>query len=194
MQKVRTGFATGPLLQRYPQIFQPLDFAELQSRTTLPQPDEPLPKCFDLEHYASSYVSIVAETEMSKGRNRRITEKSVKPFLFGHLAILAANPHSLPLIRDLGFATFHPVIDESYDSIEDPVERLCAVLAEIDRLRALPSRELHAAFIELEERRRANLIYGRDVLAHRLQSEARAAVAKLALDAKRVSTGLERQP
>jgi len=55
-----------------------------------------------------------------------------KPF------ILAATPFSLEYLRSYGFKTFDGLIDETYDTIADPMQRLEAILKEIKRLSCLP--------------------------------------------------------
>ena len=44
---------------------------------------------------------------------------------------------SLATLHKLGYKTFHPLIDESYDEIEDTKLRCLAVLRELDRLRQM---------------------------------------------------------
>ncbi|MEA2025270.1 MAG: hypothetical protein U9O18_01130 [Chloroflexota bacterium] len=190
LQQIANRYETGRLLERHPALFEKLDFKTLQSRTTLEPPDPTgavtLYRRFDLEHYAHSYVSVVTESEMKGDAVRRVTEKVLKPFLFGHLAVVAGNLGALGIVRDMGFGTFDPLIDESYDEILDPNERLCAVLCEIDRLRDLDPRAMRDLFMDLEEVRRANLHYGREVLPHRLKVDAQAALARHILDGARV--------
>lgn len=95
---------------------------------------------FGIEHelFAATDFSLVVETEMSAGENRRFTEKSLKPLAAGHPAVVAGNAGALAMLRGLGFRTFAPWIDEGYDRIEEPAARLSAVLAEFERLAALP--------------------------------------------------------
>lgn len=51
------------------------------------------------------------------------TEKIFKPMMHGQIFLLAGAPGFLRHLRKLGFKTFGAIIDESYDDIEDPVER-----------------------------------------------------------------------
>lgn len=51
------------------------------------------------------------------------TEKIFKPMLHGQIFLLAGAPGFLQQLRDYGFKTFSPYIDETYDTIDDPVER-----------------------------------------------------------------------
>jgi hypothetical protein len=67
--------------------------------------------------YDAAFCSIVTETELSDGDVQRVTEKTLKPFVMGHPAVLIGNPKSLELMRSLGFQTLGEVVDESYDTI-----------------------------------------------------------------------------
>ena len=51
-----------------------------------------------------------------------------------HPFIVASTPNFLQSLRELGYQTFHPYINESYDSIEDDQLRLTAIMDEVERL------------------------------------------------------------
>jgi hypothetical protein len=191
LKRATTRFKRGRLFERHAALFEDLDHGDLQSRATLGTPISigrmELHNQLDLEHYSNTYISVVTETEMSRGEVRRVTEKVLKPFLFGHLAIVAGNPGSLAIARELGFQTFEPLIDERYDEILDPADRLCAVLCEINRIRGLDPPRLLDLFMATHDIRRANLRYGRDVLPHRLKVDARQALERFVLDRSSVS-------
>ena len=63
-----------------------------------------------------------------------LSEKIFKAILFRHPFVLIATPDTLKYLKSLGYKTFSPVIDESYDSIEDNHLRLIAILTEVNRL------------------------------------------------------------
>ena len=84
----------------------------------------------DSEFFESSRFSLVQETEMSFLSNR-YTEKTYKCFWMKHPFILAGNYQTLKLLRQDGFKTFHPYIDESYDDIKDRNERISAIIKEV---------------------------------------------------------------
>lgn len=90
---------------------------------------------------ARASLTLVTESEMSLRNVMRLTEKTMKPFAAGQLALVAGNAGTLGLLRELGFATFAPLVDESYDRIAQPEARLQAVLAEFDRLATMPASE-----------------------------------------------------
>ena len=62
------------------------------------------------------------------------SEKTSKALVQKHPFLLFGPPRSLKQLRDMGFQTFDGVFDESYDLIEDPVERLDAIIEQIDTL------------------------------------------------------------
>jgi hypothetical protein len=56
------------------------------------------------------------------------TEKIFKPMLHGQIFLLCGAPGFLKQLREFGFQTFGAFIDESYDAIEDPIERGIALM------------------------------------------------------------------
>lgn len=91
-----------------------------------------------------SFVNIVSETYFSNDKtryiwngnleNRFLTEKTFKSIAFKQPFILVTLPKTLEMLRSLGYKTFSPIIDESYDLIEDDGERLYKIFLEIKRL------------------------------------------------------------
>lgn len=98
----------------------------------------------DLKYYENSYFSVVTETkfhyqdltghEEYLTRDIFITEKVIKPIVFKHPFIVLAACNYLIELRKLGYKTFHPHIDETYDLIENDQERFNMVINEITRL------------------------------------------------------------
>lgn len=98
--------------------------------------------------YENSYFSVIAETlfydafrspspgigHVETVNGAMITEKTYKAITMKHPFILLARPHTLRLLRERGYKTFSPFIDESYDEILDDKLRLKAVADEINRL------------------------------------------------------------
>lgn len=70
--------------------------------------------------YNQCWFSIIAETVFNQ---RFYTEKTAKPLLGRRLFVWFGAQHGLKHLRDIGFVTFDNVIDESYDDIEDDIER-----------------------------------------------------------------------
>ena len=89
--------------------------------------------------YEDTYFSLVSETiYFAEYRDWEdscfLSEKIFKAILFRHPFVLCATPHTLKYLRGLGYKTYSPVIDESYDSIDDNWLRLVAILKEVNRL------------------------------------------------------------
>lgn len=100
--------------------------------------------------YATSAIEIVLETLFDDTRHH-LTEKSLRPIATGKPFLLVATPGSLEYLRSYGFKTFHGLINETYDTIKDPVNRLTAIIQEMKRIQELPHnikkelwRELHS--------------------------------------------------
>ena len=65
------------------------------------------------------------------------TEKTWKVLLSGIPFIIFSTPYSLNDLKKLGFKTYTPFINESYDLIEDNNLRLLAIVEEIYRISTL---------------------------------------------------------
>ncbi len=101
----------------------------------------------DIGYHSNSYFSIVTETIFYKNteegykrtlfnylNGRFLSEKTYRPISLKHPFILLVYPNSLDVLRESGYKTFHPYIDETYDTIIDSEERMEAVWKEIVRL------------------------------------------------------------
>jgi hypothetical protein len=86
--------------------------------------------------YNDSGIEIVLETLFDDTRNH-LTEKILRSIACGKPFILLSTPGSLQYLRDYGFKTFDGLIDESYDKIQDPLERLEAVVTEMKKIKNL---------------------------------------------------------
>ena len=82
---------------------------------------------FDIEDYNSTDIEVVLETLFDDSR-LHLTEKSLRPIALGQPFILMSTHGSLQYLKDYGFQTFESIIDESYDQIENPVDRMQAVV------------------------------------------------------------------
>jgi len=97
----------------------------------------------DLHYYNNSYFSVVTETKFFADVDGvydtqldcyLFSEKTYKPILGKHPFIYMGMPGSLHVMRDSGYRTFHPYIDETYDTIVNDEYRLEAIIDEIERL------------------------------------------------------------
>ena len=106
----------------------------------------------DVPLFENSYYSIVTETyfyENSENDPRAsamipaifFTEKIYKPISMRHPFILVSRANSLKWLRKLGFKTFSPFINESYDDEMDDDNRMNLIIEEIKRLNQLSESE-----------------------------------------------------
>lgn len=84
-------------------------------------------------------IEVLAETEY-QGRGDW-TEKTWKCLGSGKPFIALNGPGSLKSLRDMGYETYAPWINETYDTVLDYHDRIQAICNEIDRLAALAPNE-----------------------------------------------------
>ena len=107
-------------------------------------------------HYKTYFLEVVAETDFYT--DKFFTEKTFKNLYLGKPFLLWSGPHSLFKLRESGFKTFHPYINESYDLMHNTKDRFEAILSEIDRIGNLSLEQLQEVHTNLKER----LQYNRD--------------------------------
>jgi hypothetical protein len=106
----------------------------------------------DAELFENSYYSIVTETYFFKDTSKDnlsagtipamfFTEKTYKPIAMRHPFILVSRADSLKWLRNLGFKTFSPFINESYDDETNDENRMNMIVDEIKRLNQLSDSE-----------------------------------------------------
>jgi hypothetical protein len=97
----------------------------------------------DVFLYNTSYFSLVAETMFAENKGLTddifydcydFSEKLFRAIKFKHPFILAARSNSLQVLKEYGYKTFHPYINETYDTIENDEDRLLAIVEEVKRL------------------------------------------------------------
>jgi hypothetical protein len=98
----------------------------------------------------NSYFYVCTETFVH-GDYKLLTEKVFKPIANLQPFVFVAYPGALQLLRDLGFKTFSPYIDESYDTEPNEVIRIQKIYTEITRLCNMTKEELHAWYWSMEE-------------------------------------------
>jgi len=97
-----------------------------------------------------SYFDITTET-FTDTEYKSFTEKVCKPLVNFQPFLFVGFPGALKLLRDLGFKTFSPFIDESYDDEPDEVTRIHKIYSEITRLCSMPKEELHVWYWKMED-------------------------------------------
>lgn len=92
------------------------------------------------EIYDNSWLSVVAESTYQNGFFCP-SEKIGKPLIAGRPFIVLAEKNYLKNLRKIGFSTFHPFIDESYDEIDDLKGRVMAAFRSFQKLMQLDQYE-----------------------------------------------------
>jgi hypothetical protein len=103
-----------------------------------------IPECME------TFLYIVTET-CYWGRKKHLTEKIFKPIVCKMPFILVGPAHNLAYLRSYGFKTFDRWIDESYDSIENDVERMHAIGDTIKKMCSYTNDQLTDMLHEMEE-------------------------------------------
>jgi len=80
-----------------------------------------------------------------------MSEKIFKPISNLVPFIIVSNPFFLAKLREIGFKTFHPWIDESYDEETNNDKRFFMILDEIKRLCSMSKEEIHKWYYEMED-------------------------------------------
>jgi len=89
-----------------------------------------------------SFFTVINETFTCNGDPMFFTEKTFKPMQYGHPFVLCGVPGALAKLRELGYKTFHPYIDESYDLEVDDLTRYVKILEQIKILCELDNQQL----------------------------------------------------
>jgi len=85
-----------------------------------------------------TWMSVISESSFSEWEHACfISEKSFKPIACHHPFIIFGNKHSLRYLRELGYKTFSPFIDETYDEL-NTWERLEAIIFAIKKVINIP--------------------------------------------------------
>lgn len=103
---------------------------------------------YSSDDYAQAAIDIVLETLFDDDR-LHLTEKILRPIACGKPFVLLATNGSLEYLRSYGFRTFQGIIDESYDTIVDPKQRLDAVIQLLKEISRLDSRSKKVLYKKL---------------------------------------------
>lgn len=96
-----------------------------------------------------SFVFLVTETCFFQ-RKTHLTEKIFKPIVLRMPFVLAGCAHNLAYLRSYGFRTFSDYWDESYDTIEDPVQRIEAITQVIKTISGLSLDEQKNMLLDMQ--------------------------------------------
>jgi hypothetical protein len=107
------------------------------------------------EFYEETFFSVVSETNFNtadpKEVGRFLSEKTFKPISHYHPFIILSVPNFLDALKELGYKTFHPWIDESYDTEHNDGKRLRMCVKEVERLCNLTDQEVYDFIAGTEE-------------------------------------------
>jgi hypothetical protein len=126
---------------------------------------------YNVQHYQQCAIDVVTETLFDDDR-LHLTEKILRPIACGKPFILAGTWGSLAYLRSYGFQTFGKLIDESYDTVQDPAQRLQAiadVMRNIARMPATQRQQLYQAMQTIADYNRQHFFS--DAFAAQLNTE-----------------------
>lgn len=106
---------------------------------------------FNKNFYTDSYINIITETLFDNNQSVFFSEKTWKPIIMMQPFIHLGQPGSLSKLKDLGFKTFHPFINESYDNIIDKKMRFRLIAEEIIRLSKMDIKEIHEWYHSIKD-------------------------------------------
>ena len=90
---------------------------------------------YDFRDFNKTGISVVLETIFDQ--RIHLTEKTLRPIACGHPFIIANGPGTLNYLKSYGFKTFHPYINEIYDTETDTDKRLKLITEEIEKISLL---------------------------------------------------------
>lgn len=105
---------------------------------------------------ASSFMQIVLETTFTEGIERDnptifLTEKTYKPIFYKQPFILVSEPYSLKYLRSMGYKTFGSFIDESYDEITNPYQRMKHITNEVLKINSMSLEQLEDIRVQIQD-------------------------------------------
>jgi hypothetical protein len=83
--------------------------------------------------YEDTSISLVTETYPDAKRGLFITEKSYKPIANCHFQIWIAQPGMVDFFRLAGYDMFDDIIDNSYDTVINDIERFEKALTSLEK-------------------------------------------------------------
>ena len=126
---------------------------------------------FDNKFYLDSYFQIIADNHFDSYKDQvHLTEKVWKAITNFQPFIYIGHPTALKKLKEFGFKTFEPFIDESYDDEYDKDKRFKMIQEQISRLVCDKTiEEIHEWYWSIEKTLRHNYFhfYGKWINEHR---------------------------
>jgi hypothetical protein len=109
-----------------------------------------------------SFLHVVTETCFWDNRTH-LTEKIFKPIIAKQPFVLLGCANNLQYLKSYGFKTFDAWWNESYDQIQDPIQRLNFVVNIIDDICSKSNSELQEMLVDMQQvlNHNFNLFYDR---------------------------------
>jgi len=100
--------------------------------------------------YEQTLFSIVSESQFVE-ETLFLSEKIWKSIANNHPFVLVGSYHTLKYLREEGFKTFNPYIDESYDDEIHPYKRIIKIVKEVKRLCSLNEGERNKFLLDVSD-------------------------------------------
>ena len=151
----------------------------LDDRETALEDDRTLP----VEYFEKSFFSLVTETCFAASASAShgsgfvglddkynsvlfATEKTFKPIAYFHPFMILGPQGILQYLRDEGYQTFPEMFDETYDFIENHVDRFNAVVAQVEAWKNKP----HEEKIKIYDSIKPKLIHNHNIFTTKLDT------------------------
>lgn len=95
------------------------------------------------EFYNQTYIHITTESRFTSRQGVFFSEKTYRPIANLQPFIMIGDAGTLKELHNIGFKTFHPFIDESYDNETDNRTRFQLISKEILKLQKMSLEEIH---------------------------------------------------
>jgi len=99
--------------------------------------------------FTDSYWNIVMETYLDATGGVFLTEKTFKPIKYGQPFVILGTTDSLEYLKEQGYKTFSPWIDESYDQEKDIRFRWYAIMKITRKIARTSLEDLHRQHTEM---------------------------------------------
>jgi len=98
----------------------------------------------------NSFCTVVSEVFYNDEDPCFISEKTFKPIACSQPFIILGNYLFLETLKELGYKTFHPIINEKYDTYDDPI-RLRVIILEMKRIQKLSQKEKLEWYLSMQD-------------------------------------------
>jgi hypothetical protein len=100
--------------------------------------------------YLDTYIHLTSETGFST-TDVFFSEKTFRPIINLQPFLSFGNAGCLRDLQELGFKTFHPYIDETYDLETNPIRRMQLLEIELQKLANMSIEELHQLYYSMTD-------------------------------------------